>query len=111
MYQTSQISQSEITCFNNLVLNPVILNDDTGTSHLTGVNETTTIENSGNCDYFAESKFNNMMHLEHQQQKPFCLMHLNITSPNNKFNDFTEYLESLNCEFSIMGISECCIKI
>ena len=33
-------------------------------------------------------------------------MHLNIRSLNNKFDDFTEYLKSLNHEFSVIGLGE-----
>ena len=37
-------------------------------------------------------------------------MHLNIRSLNNKFNDFTEYLRSLNHEFSVVGLSVTCLN-
>ena len=54
-----------------------------------------------------EDQFNSLVtNLDLQEQDTFSIMHVNIRSINNKFDDFTEYLRSLDHKFSIIGLSE-----
>ena len=50
-------------------------------------------------DYFMEGQFNYLTNLKFQEQDTFSILHLNIRSINNKFDDFTEYLRSLEDKF------------
>ena len=93
----------------NLLFNPLILNDDRFKTDLTAGQDpdqhysNAMIENLISCDYFLENQVNN---IESIKQKAFSLLHWNIRSLNNKFNDISEYIRSLNHDFSVIGLSE-----
>ena len=56
-----------------------------------------------NCVYLSSKEFNN---IPVSSADSFSLFHTNIRSLKKNFNDFSEFLSSLNLSFSAFGISE-----
>ena len=57
-----------------------------------------------NCDYYDENSFQKLIKSSYNSN--FSILHLNIRSIANKYDDFVNYLASLNHEFSIIGLTE-----
>ena len=56
------------------------------------------------CDYHDEGSFKQM--IESSTNTDFSIFPLNIRSMMNKFDDFKALLDSLDHEFSVIGLSE-----
>lgn len=95
----------------NLIFNPFSL-DGRGKSYLTLNSNLDPDQNYYNtvinyidaCDYYNENAFKQMT--KDPTNTEFSILHLNIPSIMNKFDDFKAYLNSLEHEFSVIGLSE-----
>ena len=79
-----KLNQAEISHINNLVFNPLILNENTRTTdvdmnerldpdiHFFGANT----DGKEECDYLVEDQFKNLTNVAFQRQEIFSIMHL-----------------------------------
>lgn len=60
------------------------------------------------CHYYTEESFKNLLQNENisNQSDELSLLHINIRSIRNKFDELSDYLTSLKHNFSIMGLTE-----
>lgn len=106
------LSNNEINKLRNLIFNPFSINSR-GKTFLTLKNELNSDYNYYNvlanyvdeCDYDHEDSFNQLAKVSNNIQD-FSLLHLNIRSMVNKYDDFQAYLESLKYSFPLIGITE-----
>ena len=63
-----------------------------------------------NCEYYTEDSFIKKMKLVSTDKTKFSLLHLNVRSIPKNFNNFLTYLETLQYQFSVIGISETWLK-
>ena len=61
------------------------------------------------CQYYIEESFNNLMHKENISNE-LSLLHLNVRSIKNKYDELCDYLKSLKIDFSIIGLTETWLK-
>ena len=106
------MSNNEINKLRNLIFNPFSINSR-GKTFLTLKNELNSDYNYYNvlanyvdeCDYDHEDSFDQLAKVSNNIQD-FSLLHLNIRSMVNKYDDFQAYLESLKYSFPLIGITE-----
>ena len=60
----------------------------------------------GCCSFYVEDKLNEMLRKEFFLDSQFALLHLNVRSLQNKVDDLSFFLSSLNVKFSVIGITE-----
>ena len=64
----------------------------------------------GQCSYYVEDKFNDILQNEttinHEQSNHLSFFHLNIRSLQNKVDELSTLLSTLNVKFSVVGITE-----
>ena len=58
------------------------------------------------CHYYTEESFNSALQKEHVHSDDLSLLHINIRSIRNKFDELSDYLASLKNDFSIIGLTE-----
>ena len=63
-----------------------------------------------NCNYFVEDTFNKYLSRHHIPHNAFSLLHLNIRSVPANFTYFLSYINNLNHDFSVIGLSETWLK-
>ena len=63
-----------------------------------------------NCNYFVEDAFNKYLSRHHIPHNAFPLLHLNIRSVPANFTYFLSYINNLNHDFSVIGLSETWLK-
>ena len=103
---------NEIEKLRNLVFNPfsvnsrgrshLILNSDLDPDHNNYYKQI--INHIDSCDYYDEESFKNLTN--DCTNTDFSILHLNIRSILNKYDDFKAYLDSLVHQFSVIGLSE-----
>ena len=62
------------------------------------------------CEYHLENSFNQNITKLNISSKSFSIIHTNIRSISKNLNNFDTYLNSLNHEFSVIGLSETWLK-
>lgn len=105
------LNENEIAKLRNLIFNPFSLSSR-GRSYLTLNSDldpdhnyyNTIINNINACDYHDEDTFKQVT--RDSTNIDFSMLHLNIRSIMNKFDDFQAYLDSLEHDFSVIGLSE-----
>ena len=106
-----QLNDNDIAKLRNLIFNPFSLNGR-GKSYLTLNSNLDPDQNYYNAiinyidarDYYNEDTFKQMT--KDPTNTEFSILHLNIRSIMNKFDDFKAYLNSLEHDFSVIGLSE-----
>lgn len=88
---------SELNAINEMIITDEI---DPDVNYLNNINK-----NNINSKYYTEEEFNNTL-LEPNKSQLFSLFHLNIRSIQKNILEFSSYLENLNHEFSIIGLTE-----
>ena len=98
-----------MTKLNNFKFNPFCLNDKNN------IRSDNDIDHDNNyllkqipndkCQYYIEESFNNLMHKENISNE-LSLLHLNVRSIKNKYDELCDYLKSLKIDFSIIGLTE-----
>ena len=61
--------------------------------------------NEGNCQYYIEDSFNNLLD-RNKHNNQFSLLHFNVRSSRNKHDELSNSLNSLHLTFSIIGLTE-----
>ena len=107
------LEKDEISKSRNLIFNPFTINNR-GNTFLTLNNELDPDYNyyhlllnyPDECDYHYEDTFNTLVK-EINNEHDFSIIHLNIRSIVNKYDDFKAYItQSLKYKFSVIGITE-----
>lgn len=106
------LNDSAVAKLKNLTFNPFSLNNN-GKPYLTLNSDLDPDQNYYNqiithvetCDYHDEDTFK-CLTKNSSRDNEFSVLHLNIRSLQNKFDDLKSYLNSLEYEFSVIGISE-----
>ena len=107
---SSSVSFDEL---NSLVFNPFELNSDN--SHLPiydtdpdlqYFNDTTYITDASHCDYYLEHSFNKKCKSLEVDNECFSLMHLNIRSIPKNLDSLIRYLDGLDLNFTVIGLTE-----
>ena len=66
------------------------------------------------CSYYVEDKFNDTLQNEtmisREQSNHLSFFHLNIRSLQNKADELSTLLSTLNIKFSVAGITETCLQ-
>ena len=107
----TDMNDNEFTKLKNLTFNPFSRNSD-GKTYLTLNSDLDPDQNYYNqivthvecCDYYDEGTFKCMT--KDCKDDEFSILHFNIRSILNKFDDLKAYLNSLEYEFSVIGLSE-----
>ena len=110
-FDKHSLSVDEVAKLRDLTFNPFSLSNR-GRSYLTINSDldpdhnyfNTIINYMDACDYHDEGSFKQM--IKSSTNTDFSILHLNIRSIMNKFDDFKAYLDSLDHEFSVIGLSE-----
>lgn len=96
-----------------LCLNPFELNDDPSNSpgfdidpDLQYFNDTTCLHNVSHCDYYLANTFNKKCDQLCISESCMSLIHINIRSIHKNIDAISDYLETLNVKFTIIGMSE-----
>jgi len=105
------MNDNEFTKLKNLTFNPFSRNNN-GKTYLTLNSDLDPDQNYYNqiitqvesCDYHDEDTFKCMT--KDSKGDEFSVLHLNTRSILNKFDDLKAYLNSLEYEFSVIGLSE-----
>ena len=105
------MNNNELTKLKNLTFNPFSTNSN-GKTYLTLNSNLDPDQNYYNqfithvesCDYHDEDTFKCLT--KDSKDDEFSLLHLNIRSILNKFDDLKAYLNSLEYNFSVIGLSE-----
>ena len=105
------MNDNELTKLKNLTFNPFLTNSN-GKTYLTLNSDLDPDQNYYNqiithvesCDYHDEDTFKWLT--KDSKDDEFSLLHLNIRSILNKFDDLKAYLNSLEYNFSVIGLSE-----
>ena len=96
----------------NLILNPFDLNEDSDDIPLTDLDPDLQFYNNmqhilyNNSDYFDECSFNKSVVKKFNNKNTFSLFHLNIRSLPANLSNMLCYLDNLQFDFDIIGISE-----
>ena len=116
LHQTNiDMNDNALTKLRNLTFNPFSNNRNGGyETHLTLNSDLDPDHNYYDkilthvdaCDYHDEDTFECMAQDRDIKESGFSLLHLNIRSIINKFDDFKAYLDSLEHKFSVIGLSE-----
>ena len=67
------------------------------------------IQTIEDCDFYDEVSFQDLVNSSttvNFSQMNFSIIHQNVRSIVNKYDDFVSFLASLNYEFSVIGITE-----
>ena len=111
MQSQIDMNNNELTKLKNLTFNPFSTNSN-GKTYLTLNSNLDPDQNYYNqfithvesCDYHDEDTFKCLT--KDSKDDEFSLLHLNIRSILNKFDDLKAYLNSLEYNFSVIGLSE-----
>ena len=98
----------------DMSFNPFELNEDSTFSSLPSLDPDQNYFNENiyhiNSNYYLESDFNKLYQKQYKNSDGISLVHVNIRSLLKNMNNFELYLDGLEIDFNVIGVSETWIK-
>lgn len=111
-------TQPNLDRLEQLMFNPFKLNDINAST--TGIDDNidpdlnffdqADIHNASTCEYYLPDDFKNIKPNQELKFNNLSILHQNIRSLKNKYDDFTQFLNNLPFQFTVIGLTETWIK-